>query len=108
MPPETEAPCAGLVIAIVGAVVSLETQSRRTAADILPGFIALNSGAIPSSGYLPAKYAPFGVQTNATGLSTLSHPDGAARFDRRWDFLHRLDIARSTGALAKQIGRAHV
>lgn len=91
----------GAIAPHMGAVVSLETQASRAITDILPGFIALNSGAIPTSGYLPAKYAPFGVQTNATGLSTLSHPDGTARFDRRWDFLHQLDLARSTGALAK-------
>ncbi len=91
----------GSIAPHMGAVVSLESQANRAITDILPGFIALNSGAIPTSGYLPAKYAPFGVQTNATGLSTLSHPDGAARFSRRWDFLHRLDVARSTGSLAK-------
>ena len=91
----------GAIAPHIGAVVSLESQARRTAKDVLPGFIALNSGAIPSSGYLPAKYAPFGVQTNASGLTTLSHPDGAPRFQSRWDFLHRLDTARANGALAK-------
>jgi hypothetical protein len=91
----------GAIAPHMGAVVSLETQSRRTPADILPGFIALNSGAIPSSGYLPAKYAPFGVQTNAAGLTTLSHPDGASRFQSRWDFLHKLDVARTNASLAK-------
>jgi hypothetical protein len=91
----------GAIAPHMGAVVSLETQAKRTVGDVLPGFIALNSGAIPTSGYLPAKYAPFGVQTAAAGLSTLSHPDGAARFNRRWDFLRQLDKARSTGALGK-------
>ncbi|HEX2121992.1 MAG TPA: DUF1501 domain-containing protein [Thermoanaerobaculia bacterium] len=91
----------GAIAPHIGAVVSLESQAARTAADVLPGFIALNSGAIPSSGYLPAKYAPFGLQTAATGLATLSHPEGAARFTRRWDLLHRLDTARATGALGK-------
>lgn len=91
----------GAIAPHMGAVVSLETQASRAIADVLPGFIALNSGGIPTSGYLPAKYAPFGVQTNATGLATLSHPDGPARFARRWDFLHQLDAARATGALAK-------
>lgn len=91
----------GAIAPHMGAVVSLESQVKRGPGDVLPGFIALNSGAIPSSGYLSAKYAPFGVQTNASGLATLSHPDGAERFTRRWDFLHRLDTARTTGALAK-------
>jgi hypothetical protein len=91
----------GAIAPHIGAVVSLESQLSRKTGDVLPGFIALNSGQIPSSGYLPAKHAPFGVQTAPTGLATLSHPDGAARFQTRWDFLHTLDVARSTGALGK-------
>lgn len=91
----------GAIAPHIGAVVSLEMQLRRTPTDVLPGFIALNSAGIPTSGYLPAKYAPFGVTTAATGLSTLNHPDGAARFDRRWALLHQLDAARTTGALGK-------
>ncbi|HEX8152570.1 MAG TPA: DUF1501 domain-containing protein, partial [Thermoanaerobaculia bacterium] len=65
----------GAISPHIGAVVSLEAQTRRDADDVLPGFIALNSGSIPTSGYLPATYAPFGVTTQATGLSTLSHPE---------------------------------
>lgn len=91
----------GAIAPHMGAVVSLESQAKRTLGDVLPGFIALNSGAIPTSGYLPAKYAPFGVQTAGTGLTTLSHPDGSARFGRRWDFLHQFDKARGTGSLGK-------
>jgi uncharacterized protein (DUF1501 family) len=91
----------GAIAPHIGAVVSLESQVKRTPADVLPGFIALNSGAIPGSGYLPAKYAPFGVQTASTGLATLSHPDGAARFADRWSLLHTADTNRTTGALGK-------
>jgi hypothetical protein len=92
----------GAIAPHIGAVVSIESQANRKATDVLPGFIALNSGGIPSSGYLPAKYAPFGVTTEATGLATLSHPDGASRFTDRWDFLHLLDANRTTGALGKK------
>jgi hypothetical protein len=91
----------GAIAPHIGAVVALESQAKRTTADVLPGFIALNSGGIPTCGYLPAKYAPFGVATDSSGLATLSHPDGAARFTRRWDLLHQLDTARATGALGK-------
>jgi len=91
----------GAIAPHIGAVVSLESQAARTTADVLPGFIALNSGSIPSSGYLPAKYAPFGVETASTGLATLSHPDGATRFTNRWNFLHQLDANRSNSALGK-------
>ncbi|HJQ38987.1 MAG TPA: DUF1501 domain-containing protein [Thermoanaerobaculia bacterium] len=91
----------GAISPHIGAVAALELQLKRTPTDVLPGFVALNSGAIPSSGYFPAKYAPFGVTTNAQGLTTLSHPDGTTRFDRRWALLHQLDRARGTGALGK-------
>jgi hypothetical protein len=91
----------GAIAPHIGAVVALESQAKRTASDVLPGFIALNSGSIPSSGYLPARYAPFGVQTAATGLATLSHPEGPTRFARRWDLLHQLDCCRTNGNLGK-------
>ena len=91
----------GAIAPHIGAVVSLESQAARKTTDVLPGFIALSSGAIPGSGYLPAKYAPFGVTPAQTGLSTLSHPDGPARFSDRWQFLHQLDVTRTSGALGK-------
>jgi hypothetical protein len=91
----------GAIAPHVGAVVALESQVARATTDVLPAFIALNSAGIPTCGYLPARYGPFGVQTDASGLSTLAHPDGAARFARRWDLLHQLDVARNSGALGK-------
>lgn len=91
----------GAIAPHMGAVVALESQAARTPADVLPGFIALNAGSIPTCGYLPAKYAPFGVTTDESGLSTLTHPEGADRFTRRWDLLHKLDANRTSGALGK-------
>ena len=91
----------GAIAPHIGAVVSLESQTNRGPADVLPAFVALNSGAIPGSGYLPAKYAPFGVDTDPSGLATLSHPDGAARFADRWSLLHTIDSNRTSGALGK-------
>jgi hypothetical protein len=91
----------GAIAPHIGAVVSIESQMSRSASDVLPGFIALNSGSIPGSGYLAAKYAPFGVTTAATGLATLSHPEGATRFADRWSLLHTLDQNRTTAALGK-------
>ena len=92
----------GAIAPHIGAVVSLESQAARDTNDVLPGFIALNSGAIPTSGYLPATYAPFGVTTASTGLATLSHPEGSARFTDRWNLLQQIDRNRTTGALAKK------
>lgn len=91
----------GAIAPHIGAVVALEAQTARTPSEVLPGFIALNSGAIPTSGYLPAKYAPFGVTSSAAGLTTLAHPDGAERFSRRWDLLQKLDCCRGDDALGK-------
>jgi len=91
----------GAIAPHIGAVVSLESQAKRTTSDILPGFIALNSGSIPGSGYLSAKYAPFGVITASTGLPTITHPDGATRFSDRWSLMHSLDQNRTSGALGK-------
>ena len=91
----------GAIAPHIGAVVALESQTKRTAGDVLPGFIALNSGAIPTSGYLPAKYAPFGVTPTSAGLTTLSHPDGAERFARRWDLMQKLDCCRADASLGK-------
>ena len=91
----------GAIAPHIGAVVALESQTQRTAADVLPGFIALNSGSIPTSGYLPAKYAPFGVTPAATGLTTLAHPEGAERFSRRWDLMQKLDCCRREASLGK-------
>lgn len=91
----------GSIAPHIGAVVSLESQMQRMAGDVLPGFVALNSTGIPSSGYLSATYAPFPVTPNASGLATINHPDGAARFSDRWAFLHQIDAARASGALGK-------
>ncbi len=91
----------GSIAPHIGSVVSLEEQIARKTGDVLPGFIALNSFGIPAQGYFPATYAPFQVIPSSAGLATIGHPDGAARFSDRWNFLHQLDAARSTGARGK-------
>ena len=92
----------GSIAPHIGAVVSLESQAKRAMTDVLPGFIALNSAGIPASGYFPATYAPFQITPVATGLPTISHPDGATRFSNRWSELQLTDTNRSTGALARK------
>jgi hypothetical protein len=92
----------GSIAPHLGAVVALEAQAARLSSDVLPGFIALNSSGIPTSGYFPATYAPFQVIPASTGLPTISHPDGATRFTDRWNFLHQLDANRTSGALGKK------
>ncbi|MBI2214710.1 MAG: DUF1501 domain-containing protein [Acidobacteria bacterium] len=91
----------GSVSPHVGAVVSLEMQASRAEGDVLPSFIALNSGNLPGAGYMPASLGPFSVQPSAEGLTTLAHPDGKARFDTRWERLGSVDLDRSSGRLGK-------
>ena len=91
----------GSIAPHIGAVVSLESQTSRTAADVLPGFVAINAGSIPGPGYFPAKYGPFGIQPLPEGLPTLIHPEGTTRFNRRWNLLHKIDLNRRSGDLGK-------
>src|SRR5258708_2664927 len=88
----------GAIAPHIGAVVSLEEQAARSSSDVLPGFIALNSAGIPTSGYFPATYAPFQVIPPATGLPTIRHPYDVTRFNSLCNFLHQLDANRTRGA----------
>jgi hypothetical protein len=86
----------------IGAVVALETEAQRKPDDVLPGFLALGGTSV-GAGYLSAKYGPFAAQPNGTnGLAGLTHPDGQARFDRRWQLIQTLDAGlRDNSPLGK-------
>ena len=90
----------GSIAPHIGAVVALESQVSRQPGDILPGFVSLNQ-VMASSGYLPARYAPFAVTPAPNGLAALTHPDGAARLADRWNTLQLLDSDRQTGGLGR-------
>jgi hypothetical protein len=90
----------GSIAPHIGAVVSLESQLSRQASDILPGFVSINQ-VMAGSGYLAAKYAPFGVTPSQNGLSALAHPDGAARLSDRWGLLQTIDPDRKNAALGR-------
>lgn len=76
----------------VGAVVAYEFDKHRTAGQLLPGFVSLNSGGnMVGSGYFPAQYANFDVAPSANGLANVTHPDGQTRFNTRLSLLHTLD-----------------
>lgn len=91
----------GTISPHMGAVVALEAQKTRKITDVLPGFIALNSGGIVGSGYLPSTYAPFSIQPAQTGLAALAHPDGKARLDERWALLQQTDKDRFSNSKGK-------
>ena len=90
----------GSIAPHIGAVVSLESQLSRQASDILPGFVSINQ-VMAGSGYLAAKYAPFGVTPSQNGLAALTHPYGAARLSDRWGLLQTIDPERKNGALGR-------
>jgi hypothetical protein len=91
----------GRIAPHIGAVVALEAQAARKEGDILPGFVSINQ-LMAGSGYLPSQYAPFGVQPTANGLPALSHPDGAARLQDRWQLLRAIDPERTA---APELGK---
>ncbi len=91
----------GKIAPHIGAVVALEAQLQRKDDDVLPGFIALNSGNIVGSGYLPAAYAPFKVAPSEEGLTALIHPQGEARLETRWNLIKATDQDRVKGSLGK-------
>jgi hypothetical protein len=95
----------GRIAPHIGAVVSLESQKTRIATDILPGFVALGGVPMVKSGYLPASNAPFAVQPTSTGLESITHPHGAARFGDRWNLLHAIDPDRSIDAGSGGLGK---
>jgi hypothetical protein len=79
----------------VGSVVAYETASERRASDTLPGYVAINvtqsQAGLLKSGFLPATYSPFHVDT-ATGLNAYSMDDGSRKeFLRRWELLKNFD-----------------
>ena len=90
----------GSIAPHIGAVVALESQASRQAGEILPGFVSLNQ-VMASSGYLPARYAPFAVTPSANGLAALTHPDGAPRLGDRWNLLQLIDPERQNGQLGR-------
>lgn len=75
----------------IGSVVAIEKQPLRTPSQVFPTFLALNSGAGIGGGYFPAEYSPFKVTPSNSGIKNTTNPDGQARFNQRWDFLHHLD-----------------
>lgn len=82
----------------IGAVAALELENQRGPSDVLPAFLSLNTPAgLSGAGYFPSTFAPFVVQPTANGLASLTHPDGAARLQTRWNDLSQLDAALRAG-----------
>lgn len=79
----------------IGSVVAIEKDSERTAGQVFPTFVALNSPSGAGEGYFPATYAPFRVNepngTTSTGVSNVTNPSGQSAFNTMYQRLHQLD-----------------
>ncbi|MBK9062639.1 MAG: DUF1501 domain-containing protein [Acidobacteria bacterium] len=88
----------GAVAPNMGSVAALELDKQRGPNDVLPAFLALNTpqSALSDEGYFPSTTAPFAAQASATGLTSLTHPDGSTIVNR-WKTLQELDAALRNG-----------
>ena len=77
----------------IGSIVAIEKDRERAPTDVLPTFLALNSGGASGQGYLSAKFAPFKAAPASTGLpnSTSTLVGGAGILGERFSLLHTLD-----------------
>src|SRR6185436_1720520 len=75
----------------IGSVVAIEKYPERRPNQVLPTFIALNSGGGVGAGYLPATYDPMRLTPSASGIPDTANVDGEARMNGRYQLLHKLD-----------------
>jgi hypothetical protein len=79
----------------MGSVVAYECATRRRATDTLPGYVAANvtlsQAGLLGSGFLPATYTPFHIDTT-TGIGAIAlDDDGRKKLLRRWELLKNFD-----------------
>jgi len=82
----------------IGSVVALEKDVERTPGQVFPAFVALNSAGGSGAGYFAAEYAPLKISPSTAGLANTTNPDGQARFNSRWAFLHNIDAPLRTNS----------
>lgn len=75
----------------IGSVVAAEMAASRTASQVFPSFLALNSPSAPGNGYFSASYAPFRVVPATSGIPNTTNTLGQPRFNQLWSRLHQLD-----------------
>lgn len=75
----------------IGSLLAYELESKRSATDILPGFVAINNASsIQGPGMLASTFAALRFN-GQDGLPGLQHPDGETLFNRRWQSLLNTD-----------------
>jgi hypothetical protein len=94
----------------IGTVVAYESAARRQPTDMLPGYVAVNvtqsQSGLLGSGFLPATYTPFHVDTTS-GIGAIALDDeGRRKLLRRWELLKKVDARlRNDSALAAKAYR---
>jgi hypothetical protein len=84
-------------IPAIGSVIAYESAQRRRPTDTLPAYVATNvttsQVGLLKSGFLPASYSPFHIDTTGTGLDALSTDDTSrSEMMRRWELLKNFDV----------------
>lgn len=74
----------------IGTIVAIEKEVERRSGQVFPTFVALNSAGASGSGFLSNEYAPFKIDAGA-GVPDTTNPDGAARFQQKFDLAMELD-----------------
>ena len=83
----------------VGSVVAYEYAARRRDGDSLPPFVGFNTFpqvGLVGSGFLPATYTPFHVNTSSDISALAPRREDLPDFQRRWKLLQRFDGRRRT------------
>lgn len=79
----------------VGTIVAMEYADRRRESDTLPPYVALNvtqsQAGLLTSGFLPASYSPFHIDTSVSLASYKIEEGTKKEFARRWEMLKRFD-----------------
>ena len=82
-------------IPALGALVALEYAARRRDTDTLPPYVAMNvmrnQAGLVNSGFLPATYTPFHIDTLTKLSSYALAPEETSDFERRWKLLQQFD-----------------
>jgi hypothetical protein len=85
----------------IGSIVALEKGAERKPSDVLPTFLALNSGGAIGSGYLDSAYAPFKL-TAGGGLPNTTNAFQQTRWQEALTQLHSEDdVLRVNSPLGK-------
>jgi hypothetical protein len=86
----------------IGSVVAIEKDPLRTAGQVFPTFVALNSPTGAGEGYFAATYAPFRVNESGGGTSAgipdTTNTNGQATFNSMYSRLNQYDGALRTNS----------